>query len=101
MCIRDSICFAGRDNTQQFAWTSSWGVSTRMIGARIMMHSDDDGLVCPPRVAPQQVVIIPVTPKEESRDVYKRQSQGSPRQPDSRRRMPLPRGVQWNGQATL
>lgn len=38
-----------------------------MIGALIMMHSDDDGLVCPPRVAPQQVVIIPVTPKEESR----------------------------------
>lgn len=62
-----NICFAGRDNTQQFAWTSSWGVSTRMIGALIMMHSDDDGLVCPPRVAPQQVVIIPVTPKEESR----------------------------------
>ncbi len=62
-----NICFAGRDNTQQFAWTSSWGVSTRMIGALIMMHSDDDGLVCPPRVAPQQIVIIPVTPKEESR----------------------------------
>ncbi|MEG2327808.1 MAG: aminoacyl--tRNA ligase-related protein, partial [Akkermansia sp.] len=55
-----NICFAGRDNTQQFAWTSSWGVSTRMIGALIMMHSDDDGLVCPPRVAPQQIVIIPV-----------------------------------------
>lgn len=62
-----NICFAGRDNTQQFAWTSSWGVSTRMIGTLIMMHSDDDGLVCPPRVAPQQVVIIPVTPKEDSR----------------------------------
>ena len=62
-----NICFAGRDNTQQFAWTSSWGVSTRMIGALIMMHSDDDGLVCPPRVAPQQVVIIPVTPKEDTR----------------------------------
>ena len=44
-----NICFAGRDNTQQFAWTSSWGVSTRMIGALIMMHSDDDGLVCPRR----------------------------------------------------
>ena len=64
-----NICFAGRDNTQQFAWTSSWGVSTRMIGALIMMHSDDDGLVCPPRVAPQQIVIIPVTPKEESRQI--------------------------------
>ena len=59
-----NICFAGRDNTQQFAWTSSWGVSTRMIGTLIMMHSDDDGLICPPRVAPQQVVIIPITPKQ-------------------------------------
>ena len=44
-----NICFAGRDNTQQFAWTSSWGVSTRMIGALIMMHSDDDGLPAPRR----------------------------------------------------
>lgn len=61
-----NICFAGRDNTQQHAWTSSWGVSTRMIGALIMMHSDDDGLVCPPRVAPQQIVIIPVTPKQDT-----------------------------------
>lgn len=59
-----NISFAGRDNTQQLAWTSSWGVSTRMIGTLIMMHSDDDGLICPPRVAPQQVVIIPVTPKQ-------------------------------------
>lgn len=61
------ISFAGRDNTQQHAWTTSWGVSTRMIGALIMMHSDDDGLVCPPRVAPKQIVIIPVTPKEETK----------------------------------
>lgn len=63
------ISFAGRDNTQQFAWTSSWGVSTRMIGALIMMHADDDGLVCPPRVAPQQIVIIPVTPKVDSAEL--------------------------------
>lgn len=62
-----NICFAGRDNTQQYAWTTSWGVSTRMIGTLIMMHADDDGLVCPPRVAPQQIVIIPVTPKEDSK----------------------------------
>lgn len=63
-----NISFTGRDNTVQFAWTSSWGVSTRMIGALIMTHSDDDGLVCPPRVAPQQVVIIPVTPKADTAD---------------------------------
>ncbi len=63
-----NISFTGRDNTIQHAWTSSWGVSTRMIGALIMTHADDDGLVCPPRVAPQQVVIIPVTPKADTAD---------------------------------
>ena len=55
-----NICFAGRDNTQQFAWTSSWGVSTRMIGAIIMVHGDDNGLVLPPKVAPIQLAIIPI-----------------------------------------
>ena len=63
-----NISFAGRNNERQLAWTTSWGVSTRMIGMLIMAHSDDDGLVCPPRVAPRQVVIIPVTPKEETRE---------------------------------
>ena len=62
------ISFTGRDNTQQHAWTTSWGVSTRLIGTLIMAHSDDDGLICPPRIASQQVIIIPVTPKEDSRD---------------------------------
>ena len=62
------ISFTGRDNSQQHAWTTSWGVSTRLIGTLIMAHSDDDGLICPPRVASQQVIIVPVTPKEESRD---------------------------------
>src|ERR1700712_1873373 len=50
------------------AWTTSWGMSTRMIGALIMTHADDDGLICPPRMAPQQVVIIPVIQKPEFRD---------------------------------
>ncbi len=62
-----NICFAGRDNERRFAWTTSWGVSTRMIGALVMLHADDDGLICPPRVAPLQVVILPVTPKPETR----------------------------------
>ena len=62
-----NITFAGRDGNQQNAHTTSWGVSTRLIGTLIMAHSDDDGLVLPPRVAPSQVVIVPVTPKEESR----------------------------------
>jgi prolyl-tRNA synthetase len=61
------IKFLGRDNTEQFAWTTSWGVSTRLIGTMIMAHSDDDGLVLPPRIATQQIVIIPVTPKEDTK----------------------------------
>ena len=62
------ISFTGRDGSQQYAHTTSWGVSTRLIGTLIMAHADDDGLVLPPRVAPQQIIIIPVTPKEETRD---------------------------------
>ncbi len=63
-----NISFSGRTNERQFAWTTSWGVSTRMIGTLIMAHADDDGLVCPPRVAPKQIVIIPVIPKPEQRE---------------------------------
>ncbi|MBK1881838.1 proline--tRNA ligase [Luteolibacter pohnpeiensis] len=63
-----NICFTGRDGTQEFAYTTSWGVSTRMIGTLIMAHSDDDGLVLPPRVATQQIVILPITPKEDTKD---------------------------------
>ncbi len=63
-----NMVFAGRTNEREYAWTTSWGVSTRMIGTLIMAHSDDDGLVCPPRVAPKQVVIIPVTPKPETKE---------------------------------
>ncbi|NWK56273.1 proline--tRNA ligase [Verrucomicrobiaceae bacterium N1E253] len=62
------ISFTGRDGATQHAYTTSWGVSTRLIGTLIMAHSDDDGLVLPPRVAPQQIIIIPVTPKEETRE---------------------------------
>ncbi len=63
-----NMVFAGRTNEREYAWTTSWGVSTRMIGTLIMAHSDDDGLVCPPRVAPKQIVIIPVTPKAETKE---------------------------------
>lgn len=62
------ISFTDRDGAKQFCHTTSWGVSTRLIGTLIMAHADDDGLILPPRVAPQQIIIIPVTPKEESRD---------------------------------
>ena len=61
------IQFTSRSGGKEFAWTTSWGVSTRLIGTLIMAHADDDGLMLPPRVATNQIVIIPVTPKEESR----------------------------------
>jgi prolyl-tRNA synthetase len=59
------IKFLGRDQQQAFAWTTSWGVSTRLIGALIMAHSDDEGLVLPPRVAPILATIIPIYRSEE------------------------------------
>ena len=62
------IQFQTRDGKQEFGWTTSWGVSTRMVGTVIMMHADDDGLVLPPRIAPTQIVIMPITPKPETRD---------------------------------
>ena len=62
------ITFVDRDNKEQHVHTTSWGVSTRLVGTLIMAHSDDDGLILPPRVAPQQIVIVPVTPKEDTRD---------------------------------
>ncbi|MHA3770712.1 proline--tRNA ligase [Verrucomicrobiota bacterium sgz303538] len=61
------IQFVSRNNTQEYAYTTSWGVSTRLIGTVIMAHGDDDGVIIPPRIAPAHVVIIPVTPKEETR----------------------------------
>src|SRR5206468_2837196 len=61
------IRFQTRDGKQEFAWTTSWGVSTRLVGTLVMMHADDDGLVLPPRIAPTHVVILPITPKEETR----------------------------------
>src|SRR5258708_5899790 len=54
------IQFQGRDKTVQHAWTTSWGVSTRLIGGVIMTHGDDNGLILPPRIAPYQVVIVPI-----------------------------------------
>ncbi len=61
------IQFQTRDGKQEFGWTTSWGLSTRMVGTLIMAHADDDGLVLPPRLAPTHIVIIPITPKEETR----------------------------------
>ncbi len=55
-----------RGTKQEYAWTTSWGVSTRLIGTIIMAHSDDDGLILPARIAPEQIVISPVSPKPET-----------------------------------
>ena len=62
------IKFQDEHGKEELGWTTSWGVSTRLIGGMIMCHGDDDGLVVPPKVAPSQVVVLPVTPKEESRE---------------------------------
>jgi prolyl-tRNA synthetase len=62
------IQFLSRENQQEFAWTTSWGVSTRLIGTLIMAHADDDGVILPPRVATEHIVILPVIPKPELRD---------------------------------
>ncbi len=61
------ITFLDRKNEQSHAWTTSWGVSTRMIGGLIMTHGDDDGLIIPPRIAPVQVVIIPIFTNDSER----------------------------------
>jgi prolyl-tRNA synthetase len=61
------IQFQTREGKQEFGWTTSWGMTTRMVGTVVMAHGDDDGLVLPPRIAPTQVVILPITPKEETR----------------------------------
>jgi prolyl-tRNA synthetase len=57
--------FQSRSGTLEYAWNTSWGVSTRLVGALIMTHSDDDGLVLPPLLAPTQVVIVPIFKTDE------------------------------------
>jgi prolyl-tRNA synthetase len=54
------VKFLNKENKLEYVWATSWGVSTRLIGALVMAHSDDDGLVLPPRIAPLQVVIVPI-----------------------------------------
>ena len=61
------VTYLDKENKPQYVWASSWGVSTRLIGALIMTHSDDNGLVLPPKVAPLQVVIIPIGGKDMSK----------------------------------
>ncbi len=61
------VKFADKDNIEHFAWQTSWGVSWRLIGAMIMVHGDDQGLVLPPKVAPTQVVIVPIYNTDEDK----------------------------------
>ena len=61
------IDYLDRNNNQKYVWTTSWGVSTRMIGGLIMTHSDDDGLIIPPKIAPIQVVIVPIFNNDQER----------------------------------
>jgi prolyl-tRNA synthetase len=61
------ITFTDQNNSIQHAWTTSWGISTRLIGALIMTHSDDEGLVLPPRLAPTQVVVVPIYKNDAER----------------------------------
>ena len=63
-----NIQFTDQNNQLATAWTTSWGVSSRLIGALIMAHSDDEGLVLPPRIAPTQVVVVPIFKTDLERD---------------------------------
>lgn len=64
-----NIQFLDADGQLKYVWTTSWGMSTRIIGAVIMVHGDDRGLVLPPKVAPTQVVIVPIAPQKERETV--------------------------------
>ena len=61
------VKFLNKENKLEYVWATSWGVSTRLIGALVMAHSDDDGLVLPPRIAPLQVVIVPIYKGDEQK----------------------------------
>ncbi len=63
------VQFLNKENQQEYVWATSWGVSTRLVGALVMAHSDDDGLILPPKIAPLQVVIVPIYKRDEQKQV--------------------------------
>jgi len=63
------VKFSDKNNKLEYVWATSWGVSTRLIGALVMAHSDDDGLILPPKIAPLQVVIVPIYKGEDRKDL--------------------------------
>lgn len=66
-----NIKFKDKDGKEKYVWQTSWGFSTRLIGAIIMLHGDDKGLILPPRIAPLKIVIIPIIFKKHKRDILK------------------------------
>lgn len=61
------VKFSNKENQLEYVWATSWGVSTRLVGALVMAHSDDEGLILPPKIAPMQVVIVPIYKGEEQK----------------------------------
>jgi prolyl-tRNA synthetase len=71
------VKFSDKENKLDYVWATSWGVSTRLIGALVMAHSDDDGLILPPRIAPVQVVIVPIYKGDEQKAMIDEKVSGS------------------------
>ncbi len=69
------VKFSDKENKLDYVWATSWGVSTRLIGALVMAHSDDNGLVLPPKIAPVQVVIVPIYRGEEQKQIIDAKAQ--------------------------
>jgi prolyl-tRNA synthetase len=65
------VVFTTKENKQEHVWATSWGVSTRLVGALIMTHSDDNGLVIPPKLAPVQVAVVPIAKNEEQMEAIR------------------------------
>ena len=87
------VTFTGRDNQLHHPFQTSWGVSTRLVGAIIMTHGDDDGLILPPAVAPIQVVVVPIAAHKpgvmrEGRGAGREDQQVRPRQAGRQRQRP-------------
>ena len=70
-----NVQFLNKENKLEYVWATSWGVSTRLIGALIMAHSDDQGLILPPRIAPLQVVIVPIYKGDDSKKIIDEKSE--------------------------
>jgi len=70
------VKFSDKENKLDYVWATSWGVSTRLIGALVMAHSDDDGLILPPKIAPIQVVIVPIYKGDEQKAILDEKVKG-------------------------